>query len=115
MDVLPVQGGHELGQGVQTAFLRAPVEPVAPMGRQALHEDEVRAVLPGRRQRGSGPPGGRQPIVKIAKVGVRYVDLEGLDHHIGTPWRRDHAVMPDHSRRGLDRTRLVRKTRCPAS
>lgn len=101
MNVLSANRGHEVGKGVQTAFVRSPVEPVTPAGGQALHEVEVRTVFPGRRQCGTRPPGGGQPIVKILKVGVGDVDFEGFDLHIGTPGPRGGAISscPDPGRR----------------
>ena len=47
MDVDAIKLGAEMTEGVQLALLRAPIEPVGPIGKQLFQILEIRPLVPG--------------------------------------------------------------------
>ena len=81
VDAEPVEVGAELGQGVEIALDRAPVEPRDPVVDERAHgrhrNARVRVTLDGIVR----PARGEQAAPQVLEDGVGYLDAERLDAH----------------------------------
>ena len=81
VDALALDGGVEVGEGVEAGLGLAPVEAVLPVGHQFLDVVEVGAVVP----LGAGdlirPAHVVQPVAQVFEHVVGHVDGVGLYRH----------------------------------
>ena len=84
MDALPVNGGIEIGEGVEPGFGGAPVKSVPPVGYQFLDVVQVGAVVPPGAGDFVGPAHVGQPMPQVGKRVVGNADGVGLYRHSGT-------------------------------
>ena len=79
VDVLAVDGRHELRELVQSGLLDSPVEPVGPVAGQVLQVVQRHAAGPVVVGRVLRPAGAGNPVVQVVEVGLGDVDPEGTD------------------------------------
>ena len=76
VQVDPVQRHLELRQRVQPRFLRPPVEPVGPIGRQLPQIGEIRAIGPRLARRLVREARALQPIAQVGNLPIRHLECE---------------------------------------
>src|SRR4051812_46063596 len=91
MDLHTVDRRRELLETVQRAFLRAPVEAVAPVADQRLEIRAAGAVGPFRPGNLVGEPRPRQPGFEVGELGIGNVDGERGDARVVRGARDDAA------------------------
>ena len=81
VNALPLDGGVEVGEGIQAGLGLAPVKAVLPVGHQLLDVVQIGAVVP----LGAGdlvrPAHVIQPVPEVFQHVVGYVDGVGLYRH----------------------------------
>src|SRR4029453_17993467 len=79
VDVLPVDGGDELGEPVEPGLLLAPVVAVGPVGGQRFQVAARPPAGPADPGQLVGPAGAVQPLAQVVQVGLGDVDPERPD------------------------------------
>jgi hypothetical protein len=79
MQIEPVDLGDEMGERVQLALLRAPVEAVAPVVEQLPEVFEVRPVIPAAPGDLVGPPRARDALAQVGERPLGNRDAERPD------------------------------------
>jgi hypothetical protein len=76
VDVLPVDGGRELGERVEAGLLCPPVERRAPVLGELLQVVERDSVVPPCIGELVGPASAGKPVAQVVDVGLGNVDVE---------------------------------------
>jgi hypothetical protein len=79
MDIEAVDARFELLELVQAALLRAPVEPLAPVGDELLEILQVRAVVPAGRGDFVGKTRARKTLFQVGEYFIGNMDAKWYD------------------------------------
>ena len=85
VDALALDGGVEVGEGVEAGLGFAPVETVAPVGDQFLDVVQVGAVIPFGAGDFVGPAHVGQPVLQVFQYIIRNGYRVGLRRHVKPP------------------------------
>jgi hypothetical protein len=83
VDVLPVDGGGELGELVEPGLLLGPVVAVGPVPGQLFQVAEGHPAGPADAGQLIRPAGAGKPVTEVVQVGLGDVDPEGSDLGVG--------------------------------